>query len=76
MAKKVQRYRLLRDDDGHWYVVPAELEPIFDKWVEDTSNDLDWTGENFEKYSLGGDLSNVTFIDPKWGLDGISLSQQ
>jgi hypothetical protein len=75
MRKPPQRFRLSRDDDGHWYVVPAELVQVFDNWVEATSNDLDWIGENFERYSLGGDPSNVTFTDPKWGIDGISLQK-
>jgi hypothetical protein len=71
-----QRYRLVQDGDGHSYVIPAELEPVFEKWVEATSNGEEFEGESFEKYSLGGNPANVTFTDPKWGIDGISLYKQ
>jgi hypothetical protein len=70
-----KRWRLVKDDDGHSYVIPAEFQEGFEKWVEAMSNDSEWVGVDFEKYSLGGDPSCVTFTDPKWGLDGISLCQ-
>jgi hypothetical protein len=70
-----KRWCLVSDDDGHSYVIPAESRDEFEKWVEATSNDEEFEGEDFEKYSLGGNPECVTFTDPKWGLDGISLCQ-
>lgn len=27
-------YKLIQDDDCHWYVIPAELEEKFQEWVD------------------------------------------
>jgi hypothetical protein len=61
----MQRYKVLKDDDGHYYVVPAEKEDLFDKWVEAGPYWEGYEGEDFEKYALGGSLSLLTFSYPQ-----------
>ena len=43
------------DGDGHIYIIPYQLSDIFDDMLE---NDEDMFIENFEKYNLGGCISN------------------
>lgn len=75
MKKTAERWCLVEDGDGHAYVIPDGQQDVFYKWIEAMENDEEFEGENFEKYSLGGNPSNVTFTDPKWGSNGVSLCQ-
>ena len=58
-----KEYMLISDDDGHWYVIPAELESEFDKWVEDTSDpfSLQSPDADFEEYRIGGSPRRIKF---------------
>jgi hypothetical protein len=77
MAKEL-RWRLVEDEDGHWYVIPADKERDFDFWVEATQTEQEdkRLGTDFEQYRLPGSPSNITFVDPKDGSDGVSICQQ
>lgn len=57
--------KALRDDDGHWYIVPNDEANEFMKLFDDIiANDydcdlIDKFEEKFSKYRTGGDLNNV-----------------
>ena len=74
-ADAARRYILKSDDDGHWYVVPADkdreaadyFEAVSKYWGEPSDENArepdrpDWLEE------VGGCPSLVTFTDPKIG---------
>jgi hypothetical protein len=62
-----QRYKLLKDDDGHAYIIPVEKEEEFEKWVRATTDNEDYEGPSFEHLVIGGSPSLVTFTDPQVG---------
>lgn len=57
-----ERYRLVQDDDCHWYLIPFNQEKVFREWVED------WNSEDdFDKYRLNSHLSCYAWRKPeKW----------
>jgi hypothetical protein len=61
-------FRLLEDDDGHWYVVPEEFVNEFDDWVDYHGDiigdgiDTEWVGTDFEQYRVGRP-SGIRFKD-------------
>lgn len=62
----MQRFRFVRDNDGHDYMIPAELCEKFEAWVDfyaDWDNGLEYLGENFDKYRINSP-SEYTFTDP------------
>lgn len=36
---KLKPHELIRDDDGHWYLIPCDFREKFLKWVSDTQQD-------------------------------------
>lgn len=55
------RYRLVSDDDGHWYIVPADRQEEFDELI--MSDEFNrampaWVQE------VNGHPNNVSFVDP------------
>lgn len=32
-------YRLIQDDDCHWYLIPYDLQPQFERWVSELQQD-------------------------------------
>lgn len=61
-----KRFRFVKDDDGHDYLIPAELEKEFELWliaVEDW--DDTWNGPDFDQYRTSMSPNNYTFTDPK-----------
>lgn len=52
--------KALKDDSGHWYVIPADCEEEFDLDLEDETDEY---GNNFNdkwgKYRTGGDLNLI-----------------
>lgn len=69
-ADAPKRFRLVQDDDGHFYIIPADAQEKFDLWVA-WSGDLDAIDgdqveyPDFDSMRLDGDPSRVTFVDPK-----------
>lgn len=64
----VKRFRFVEDEDGHTYMIPADMEEQFHKWVQIMPGDLDeegYVGQDFEEYSIGGAASQYTFTDPR-----------
>ena len=60
MATTLQKVKAITDNDGHWYVVPADMEDAFYSMLEYGENE-DWSlfNETFSKYRTGGDLNQV-----------------
>jgi hypothetical protein len=57
------RWMFIRDDSGHWYMIPAAKQAQFNDWVQDIENGTETT-EDFDRYRLPGSPSDVTFTDP------------
>jgi hypothetical protein len=65
--KAKQRYRLLSDDDGHYYLVPTEKEDEFNAWVNSFNDDEEGDPSGYEELgavSLGCSPTCVSFTDP------------
>jgi len=56
-------FKLIQDDDSHWYVIPVELEPQFEAWQKHVENyeETDYSGPDFNEYAIGGSPSLVIF---------------
>lgn len=61
------RYRLVRDDDAHWYLIPEGDEEQFRKWVDYTvaEEQEHYIGPDYDDCRINGSPSRVTFLDPK-----------
>jgi hypothetical protein len=57
------RQKFVSDDDGHWYLINAEDEAEFDRWVEQEESDSaePWKGRDFNADRIPGDPSRWTF---------------
>lgn len=64
-AKAPQRWRFVKDDDGHTYLIPADKRKAFDLWVEASPYWDGYEGEDFQGDETGTSSSNYTFTDPK-----------
>lgn len=53
--------RLIRDDDGHWYVITVAEEADFELWVQSGSH-FDYNGKDFNECRVNGPGS-VVFAD-------------
>lgn len=67
-----QRFRFVKDDDGHDYLIPAELENQFNEWVaesdpwrEPQDEEDVYDGPSFDEYRTDMSPNNYTFTDPK-----------
>lgn len=61
---KDKRYRFKTDDDGHWYIIPANLEEKFCKLCYDTDDDYIAFNDKFGHMMIGCHPSCYTFTDP------------
>jgi len=76
-----KRYRFVKDEDGHDYMIPAGKRDEFDRWVEHQSRlwepglsdeefrsrEAEYTGEDFGDHRISMHPSNYTFTDPQEG---------
>lgn len=53
------RVNAIKDDDGHWYVIPIELSVEFHNLLNGGERTEDEFIEKFSKYMTGGDLNNI-----------------
>lgn len=53
--------RLVSDESGHTYAIPAGLTEQFYAWVLASENDEDYEGEDFDCYRLSHSLSSYVF---------------
>lgn len=64
-----ERFRFMKDDDGHVYLIPAELKELF-MALEDigyTTNAYNKFIDTFDQYRVGESISGFTFTDPRRG---------
>lgn len=59
------RYRLVQDDDGHWYLIDARDEQAFEIWVRATQDETLNPIKDFNSDRIAGSPSNITFTDPQ-----------
>jgi hypothetical protein len=68
-----ERYCLVRDDDCHWYVIPADkrkecgeyFRKVYDYWAQPSGKIEDLPREPEWLRSIGGSPSLVTFTNPE-----------
>jgi len=67
----LNRYRLVQDNDCHWYVIPANNYPDFICWVDAQENDIDEFDEgiDYNKYRINCSPSLLTFEN--WRLEDV-----
>jgi hypothetical protein len=60
MSETLQKVKAVRDESGHWYVIPENLLPFFLIDEEDESMiDSGQFDDKWGKYRTGGDLNLV-----------------
>jgi len=59
----MQRFRLVSDDSGHTYAIPADKREAFERWVDSFNYSNDYSEGDFDQYRLGMHESNYTFVD-------------
>lgn len=55
----LKRVLALKDDSGHWYVIPAKMREEFFSLLEGGEKTEDDFIEKFSDYMTGGDLNLV-----------------
>lgn len=59
-----ERFCLVRDNDAHWYVIPADRQEDWDAWLGLGEDDqAAWDAPDFAR-PVGGAPSLVTFTNP------------
>lgn len=60
MSTALQKVKAIKDQDGHWYVIPDNLESTFIE-MESCGEADEWEAFNemFSQYRTGGDLNLV-----------------
>jgi hypothetical protein len=65
MAGKVGRCKFVQDNDGHWYMIDANEEELFNTWVAaGPYSNGDDSNSGFEDCRLNGGPSSWTFTQP------------
>ena len=60
MSATLQKVKAIKDESGHWYVIPASLLPFFR--IDEQDEDMIDSGQfdqKWGKYRTGGDLNLV-----------------
>jgi hypothetical protein len=63
---KNSRFRLVSDDAGHTYAIPANKIKQFELWMKTfgwADHEYHYKGEDFSEYRLNMHESNYTFTD-------------
>lgn len=62
------RYKFKNDGDGHWFLIPVELDAEFNRLLHEGENDYYAEFNNkFEEFYTGCSPSSYTFTDPEYG---------
>lgn len=56
-------YRLIQDEDCHWYVIRTTQEEEFNQWQDAMAGAIDWDGFDFNEVRVNGPHT-ITF--PEW----------
>ena len=62
-SKIVGRFKLVSDESGHDYAIPADMQKQFYDWVQATEDGFDFDGQDFEYFRINN--SGWTFADPQ-----------
>jgi hypothetical protein len=54
----LQKVRAIKDDDGHWYIIPVHMEIEFHNLLNGGEKTEEEFIEKFSDYMTGGDLNN------------------
>lgn len=57
--EKLKKVYAMKDNDGHWFVIPAEMIDDFRRLRDGGEKIEDEFIEKFSQYMTGGDLNNV-----------------
>ena len=57
-----KKFRLIEDNDGHWFVIPAAKEDQFYKWVKAQEEGKSYRGDASQFIEVNGP-HNVLFTD-------------
>ena len=63
--QKEKRFRFEKDDSGHYYIIPADKNREFEKWLETNQDEEEWAGTPFDDYRCDRHPSCYTFCDPQ-----------
>lgn len=55
------RQKFVKDDDGHWYLINAEDEAEFERWLDAGPYWEEWSGKDFSDCRIGLHPSCYTF---------------
>lgn len=56
-----EEFYLSRDDDGHWYIVPADKEGEWEDWLSlNPDDEASWEAPEWA-FPIGGAISLVKF---------------
>jgi hypothetical protein len=61
LATQAARFRLIQDEDSHWYVIRSDQEDEFNEWQDAMSESAPWDGHDFSEDRVGGSPSRVEF---------------
>lgn len=65
MKKKEKLYCLVQDQDCHWYLILAsDKEWFYECEAKGEEDDYTQFNDEFGDKRIGGDPSNISFIDP------------
>ena len=64
MSAEEVRYRFMNDDDGHWYLIPSQLEKEFRDLLESAEYD-EFNDKFYNHYYVGCHPNCYTFEKPK-----------
>jgi hypothetical protein len=59
MMENLIKVHAIKDDDGHWYVIPSEMAVEFHNLLNGGESTEDEFIEKFSDYMTGGDLNNI-----------------
>jgi uncharacterized protein YbdZ (MbtH family) len=63
-----QKFRFVRDDDGHNYLIVADDYEEFENWVSHSDDPEGWAGKWFDENRIDG-ISRWTFENPQMDED-------
>jgi len=57
---ELQKVKAVRDNDGHWYVIPQSKINLFQKLLARNDEQAEeWFINEFSEYMTGGDLNSI-----------------
>ncbi len=62
--RTMNKFRLIQDDDCHWYVIRADQSDEFYEWEQAQADCVEWSGHDFNENRVNGPQS-VVFDDWK-----------